>query len=331
MKDISKFNKSQKFVMMLHQLQQKEGVFVSELKKHFSLDDRTLRRYLHDLKSMDLPIRSERTKNPQGVKDRKLWLDAKYQRNGVQISLLEWVSLHFGRTLFNFLKGTGFAQDMDDALERLSTLAGGINPKITKDMNRKFMAVPEHAKDHSEMGEIIDELLSSLLYQNPAEGFYTKINGPMRKYTLHPYTLVTYRHSLYLFAFDTKDKKIKTFAVDRFNHFKRIRDQYFALPPDYHPQEIIKDAFGIMGGTTQEVELRFSRNVAPYIQERIWHQTQSVEAVENGQLVLRMKVSITPEITSWIMGFGPDVLVLNPPSLAEMIQKRHEQAAQIKR
>ena len=90
--------------MILQRLQQKEGVFVSDLKQDFSLDDRTLRRYLHDLKEMELPILSEKATNKQGQRDRKLWLDAKFQRNGVQISLLEWVSLHFGRTLFDFLK-----------------------------------------------------------------------------------------------------------------------------------------------------------------------------------------------------------------------------------
>jgi predicted DNA-binding transcriptional regulator YafY len=326
--DYSKFNKSQKFVFMVQLLQRTEGALVSELKDKFDLkNDRTLRRYIHDLKDMNLPIRFERISDDEGEKDRRMWIDANYQRTGVQISLLEWVSLHFGRTLFGFLQGTNLTQDIDDALERLSTLAGDINQKITSDMSRKFMAVPEHAKDHSEKSEVIDEILSALLYQNPVEAFYTKIATPgMRKYVLYPYTLVTYRHGLYIFAFDTKDHKIKTFAIDRFHSFKRIRNQHFELPKSYRPEKIVEDAFGIMGGKVEEVSLRFNRYAAPYIQERTWHHSQETFPVENAELILKMNVAVAPELISWIMGFGPDVTVLSPPSLKERIYDLHKRA-----
>ena len=326
--DYSKFNKSQKFVFMVQLLQRKEGVLVSELKDKFDIkNDRTLRRYIHDLKEMDLPIRFERISDDDGEKDRKMWIDANYQRTGVQISLLEWVSLHFGRTLFGFLQGTGMTQDIDDALERLSTLAGDGTQKFTGDLGRKFMAVPEHAKDHSSKSEVIDEILTALLYQNPVEAFYTKISTrAMSKYVLYPYTLVTYRQGLYIFAFDTKDHRVKTFAIDRFHSFKRVRNQYFELPKHYRPEKIVEDAFGIMGGNTEEVSLRFSRQAAPYIQERIWHHSQETYPVDNAELILKMNVAIGPELTSWIMGFGPDVTVLEPQSLRERILELHTRA-----
>jgi len=325
--DYSKFNKSQKFVFMVQLLQRKEGVLASELKDRFDLqNDRTLRRYIHDLKEMDLPIRIERV-SEDGEKDRRLWIDANYQRTGVQISLLEWVSLHFGRTLFGFLQGTNLTQDIDDALERLSTLAGDVNQKITSDMSRKFMAVPEHAKDHSEKSEVIDEILTALLYQNPVEAFYAKIGRPaMRKYVLYPYTLVTYRQGLYIFAFDTKEHKIKTFAIDRFHSFKRIRNQHFELPKNYHPEKIVADAFGIMGGKTEEISLRFNKYAAPYIQERIWHHSQETYPVDNAELILKMNVAINHELISWILGFGPDAKVLSPPSLKERIYDLHKRS-----
>ena len=313
---------------MVQLLQRKEGVLVSELKDKFDIkNDRTLRRYIHDLKEMDLPIRFERISDNDGEKDRKMWIDANYQRTGVQISLLEWVSLHFGRTLFGFLRGTGMTQDIDDALERLSTLAGDGTQKFTGDLGRKFMAVPEHAKDHSSKSETIDEILTALLYQNPVEAFYTKISTrAMSKYVLYPYTLVTYRQALYIFAFDTKDFRVKTFAVDRFHSFKRVRNQYFELPKDYRPEKIVEDAFGIMGGKTEEVSLRFNRQAAPYIQERIWHHSQETYPVDNAELILKMNVAVGPELTSWIMGFGPDVTVLEPQSLRERILELHTRA-----
>lgn len=321
MVDDTKLNKSQKFVRVLELLQRHEGVTASELMSRFELDDRTLRRYLSDLRNIELPIHSE----GRGAR-RRLWMDPNYRRQGVQLSLLELVSLHFGRTLFDFLKGTSFAQDMDDALERLSTLSGDRSAQLTEHLSRKFMAVPEHAKDHTRTSEIVDDILTALLYQNPARAFYARLTGPTRQYLLHPYTLVTFRQGLYLFAFDVESEKIKTFALDRFRAFERDRHEHFEFPDGYDPEELVKNAFGITGGSVKDVVLRFRRSAAPYIRERIWHHSQVMEAARDGGVILRMRVGLAPELTSWIMGFGPGVQVLSPPELADQIRRLHKEA-----
>ncbi|MEL6348864.1 MAG: transcriptional regulator [Myxococcota bacterium] len=317
----SNLNKAQKFVRFLELLQVNDGVTAADMMTRFGLDDRTLRRYLSDLRDLNLPIHSE----GRGA-NRRLWIDPSYRRQGVQLSLLELVSLHFGRTLFNFLEGTGFAQDMDDALERLSTLAGDRSAQLAEDLERKFMAVPEHAKDHTRTAEIVDDILSALLYQNPARAFYARLTGPTRQYVLHPYTLVTFRQGLYLFALDVESDKIKTYAIDRFRAFERVRNEHFELPEDYDPQALVRDAFGIIGGQVKDVVLSFRRSTAPYIRERIWHRSQVMEADRDGGLILRMRVGISPELVNWIMSFGPGVKVHSPPELADQVRRLHKEA-----
>ena len=81
-----------------------------------------------------------------------------------------------------------------------------------------------------------------------------------------------------------------------------------------------------MGGETEEVTLRFNRRAAPYIQERIWHHSQETYPVDNAELILKMNVAIVHELISWILGFGPDVKVLSPPSLKETIYDLHKRA-----
>ena len=81
-----------------------------------------------------------------------------------------------------------------------------------------------------------------------------------------------------------------------------------------------------MGGKIQEVSLRFTRYAAPYIQERVWHHSQETYPVDNAELILKMHVAIAPELISWIMGFGPDVEVLEPKSLRERIYDLHKRA-----
>jgi predicted DNA-binding transcriptional regulator YafY len=318
-------NKSQKFVRILEALQAPGGASAQELMTRFALDDRTLRRYISDLKDINLPVRSA------GRGDgRHLSLDPSYRRHGVQLSLLELVSLRFGRSLFDFLEGTDFADGMDDALDTLSEMAvlGG-HEDLAQDLDRKFVAVPEHRKDHSADADHLDEILSALLYRNPAYAHYAKVSGPMRRYHLRPYTLATYRQGLYLIALDVNEKRIKTFAVDRFRNFERIRGDHFDYPADYRPDTLFKDAFGIIaGGPLVDVVLRFNRRVSPYIRERIWHATQRVENLEDGGVELRMRLSNGPELVQWIMGFGPDVRVDGPEELAVRVRRLHREAAE---
>ena len=315
-------NKSQKFVRLLELLQQPSGVAVDDVMARFELDDRTFRRYVADLRELGLPL------NDQGRgAQRRVWLDASYRRQGVQLTLLEYVSLHFGRSLFSFLEGTQLVQDMDDALERLSWLRDAAGTDLTHDLDRKFMAVPEHAKDYTLDAERIDEVLTALLRQNPVRALYARLTGPVRTYRLHPYTLASYRQGLYLFALDVDEGKVKTFALDRFRALERLRGERFEYPSEFRPEALVADAFGIIGGRPVDVALRFRRAVAPYIRERRWHGSQRLEEQPDGSVCLHMRVGFSPELVRWIMGFGPDIYVVAPDELALHVRQLLRDAA----
>ena len=321
-RDESHLNKSQKFVRILEALQEPGGANAYDLMTRFGLDDRTLRRYISDLRALDLPLETE-GRGP----DRTIWMAASYRRQRVQVSLLEMISLKFGRSAFRFLEGTGFAEDMDEALEVFTTL-GGASLASAGDVDRKFIAVPEHKKDHTRDADLIDEVLSAVVYQNPAAAFYAKVGGTTRRYDLEPLTLAIYKQGLYLFARDTgAEGRIKTFAIDRFRSFRRARGEHFDYPDDYDPHSLFSDAFGIIGGTPRTVTLRFHRRVAPYIQERVWHPSQELQALPDSSLRLTMQVGVGPELESWVMSFGPDVHVEAPDELADRVRRRHAEAA----
>ena len=248
------------------------------------------------------------------------------------VLLLELVSLHFGRTLFDFLKGTGFAEDMNDALERISAWSGGNDAAqagLVENMDRKFMAVPEHAKDHTRDADKLDDILTALLRQNPVEALYARVGGPVRTYRLHPYTLAHWRQGLYLFALDVDQNRVKTYAVDRFKAFSRARGETFEYPDDYDPQAMVADCFGIISGKLTDIRLRFTRQVAPYVRERIWHSSQQVEPQGDGSIELTMRVGMSPELEAWLLSFGPRMSVISPESVRDRIRRLHAEASQV--
>ena len=115
--------------------------------------------------------------------------------------------------------------------------------------------------------------------------------------------------------------------VDRFRAFSRTRGETFPYPEDFDPQSLVRDCFGIIGGEVTEVCLEFTRGVAPYVRERIWHHSQRVEPTGNGGLEVRLKVGLSPELETWILGFGPAVKVLEPVALRDRIRRLHTEAA----
>ncbi|MCO4743885.1 MAG: WYL domain-containing protein [Proteobacteria bacterium] len=312
----SSLNKSQKMVMILSLVSRRGGMPASQLMEKFDLDPRSLRRYLSDLRELNLPIQDEGRGD-----DRMIEIDPRWRRSGVQLTLTEVLSLHFGRTLFNFLDGTSFAGDLNDAIERLQPAISRADALLAKQLDKKFIAVAEHAKDYrGERSDVIDEIISALVYNNPVVVRYRKATGITKAYRLHLFSLATFRQGLYVFGLDTDANLVKTFAVERFLELTRQRNEKFEYPTTWEPRAHLKNAFGIIDGPSQDVILAFSERVSGYIRERTWHPTQQFSTLRDGRLKLRLSVAVTIELTTWILGHGSDVEVLSPPSLVQHIR-----------
>ncbi len=308
-------NKAQKLVRMVEWMSNPGGIRASTLSERFDLDARTLRRYITDLRDMGLPLEDEGRGD-----DRVLSLDPRWRRNGVQLTLAEVLSLHFGRTLFNFLVGTQFAEDLSGALERLQPTISRAHRDLASQLDTRFLAVPEPSKNYGgRVSDVIDTVVTALVYNSTLDATYKKASGVSRIYQLEPYTLATFRQGLYMFARDVKANQVKTFAVERFTDVVRLRTRRFDMPTGWEPRAHIHHAFGIISGPPVGVVLAFHEKVAAYIRERTWHPTQTFGTRSDGRLELRMYVANTIELQTWVLGHGSDVEVIEPASLRESV------------
>ncbi len=303
-------NKGQKLVKMLELISRRGGVRSHELLERFEIDPRSLRRYLADLRDLDLPV-----KDDGRGEERIVTIDARWRRTGVQLSLAEVLSLHFGRTLFNFLEGTTFAEDIGGAIERLEPAISRAHRDLARQLDTKFLAVPEPAKDYRGSSEVLDELVTAVVYNTPVEARYRTIAGLESAKLLHPYTLATFRQALYLFALDVEAGQIKTYAVERFTDVLRKRGEHFTVPVGWRPEAHIANAFGIISGPAEDVAIAFHERVGAYVRERTWHPTQAFRTRRDGRLELHMDVAVTVELQTWIQGFGADAEVIAPAEL----------------
>lgn len=320
---IVQLNKAQKLVRMVEWMGQPGGVRASTVADKLELDARTLRRYLTDLRDLGLPI-VDKGRGPKRV----LSVDPVWRRTGVQLTLSEVLSLHFGRTLFDFLRGTQFAADLNGALERLQPVISLAHQDLATQLDQRFLAVPEPRKVYTAaVNENIDAIVTSLLYNNPMQTTYRKASGVARNYSLEPYTLATFRQGLYLFARDVRANQVKTFAVERFTDVVRQRSSRFEMPAGWTPEAHIAHAFGIISGPPAAVTIAFREHVMAYIRERTWHPTQTFGIRKDGRLELRMYVTASVELRQWVLSFGADAEVIEPAALREQVAANLRQAA----
>jgi len=149
--------------------------------------------------------------------------------------------------------------------------------------------------------------------------YHTASRGVTTTRKLGPHFLYFAKGSLYLVAEDLNERKVKVFSVPRIENAQMLDEDYNGETVD--PEQYFGSAFGVYrGGEAKSVCVRFAPAIASYIRERRWHDSQRVVVKEQGFIELSLEVAITPELTQWILGFGPNAEVLEPKALIEEIQ-----------
>jgi predicted DNA-binding transcriptional regulator YafY len=283
----------------------------------YGVTERTIRRDIEALQEAGFPIYDDR------VDGQKVWrLVEGYKQKLVQsFSLSELAALHFSRNMLSFLRGAPFAQDLESAFEKIREALPPRSLPFLGRIQELFSARPDPWKDYSKKQDVINGLIDATLHQRQAQIAYFSFNSRRTKsYTVDPYRLVYYRGGLYLYARAQEYGEVRTFAVERIQKIE-VLDQGFEVPADFSPSEYARSAFGIFGGKPQTVELRFTPEIAGYIRERNWHESQKLEDEPDGGVRLTMEVAPEFELKGWLKGFLPHVAVLRPASLRDAIAR----------
>ena len=137
--------------------------------------------------------------------------------------------------------------------------------------------------------------------------------------------MLVYKKGLYLAGFSHRHGEIRTFALDGFSEVEWMRGQGFQYPADYHPARRYEGAFGIFGGEPTQVRVRYSSRVARLVTRRRWHPSQRITSFRDG-VELTMTVRGSTEVLSWVLGFGKEAEVVEPPELRAAMKAELEGA-----
>jgi predicted DNA-binding transcriptional regulator YafY len=127
--------------------------------------------------------------------------------------------------------------------------------------------------------------------------------------------------ALYMVGWCRTRCAIRTFAVHRIVTVQ-LTDEVFDRRPDAATE--LANAFRVFARpTVEDVSLVFSVAVAREVSERRWHTSQSISALPDGSVKIEMQVATPHELERVLLGYGPDVVVQAPASLAERVRELH--------
>ena len=151
----------------------------------------------------------------------------------------------------------------------------------------------------------------------------TRESRRVRPYLIEPSALT---RGLYLVGYDEERRATRTFKIERIRSVS-VTPQRFDPPERYRAGSVLAAAWDVIGDQEPiPVALRFGSAVAARVAEARWHRSQVLEPQPDGSIVLKATVAGPLEIGIWILGWGDDVEVLEPPDLRARIAAQLERA-----
>lgn len=169
---------------------------------------------------------------------------------------------------------------------------------------------------------IFVNILKAIDKKHMIEIIYNKKKEGEFKKEVTPISLSRTNRNVYLIAMDNDEEdKTRVFLLDKIDdiRFLNKKSKVKKYPNTF---SLFKTSWGIYsGGEECDVSLKFSLETGRSIKNKFYIETQ--EIIEKPDYYLmNMRVKLSYEFMSWVMGWGDEVEVIKPKNLQEMIVDR---------
>lgn len=329
------YNTAIQVVQMLRLLSERSDgrIKISELAERLDVHPRTIKRYVEAIggviTSSDNKPYVERVRQGRTPY-------AKINRSPAQalsITLYEYAALRLATVSMTASMPETFGLLHEQISEKIApNIPEDIGDKI-KGFEDAFVYVPYGPKKYDgQTDRVIRKAIDAVIKRHPATIDYRPLDsGATQSRNIQPHSIVLYRDALYVYARQTKPRlsgnSFRYFAVDRIDGFDVHRDRTFKHARTYDASQLGQNSLGIWeNGEPQRVVLRFFGPGAQYVQERKWPQQRVLERIDENEVRLEMDIPVTPEVVTWLAGWGRYVEALEPEELVDKMRDHHADA-----
>jgi predicted DNA-binding transcriptional regulator YafY len=137
---------------------------------------------------------------------------------------------------------------------------------------------------------------------------------------IEPYQLVFKDGFWYLVAFCHRNQETRLFRIDRIRGLESTT-QTFSPPVDYSYEEYMGAAWQMERGEEFSFKVRFFSRAARFVRETNFHPSQEIIEEPGGTIVFIAKACGHRSVLRWVLSFGDEAEVLEPPELRAMMAK----------
>lgn len=302
---------------LLRDLDRVGGATLYELAERYGTTVRTIRRDLEALEEAGIPLRKELS--PDSSKHRWLvdgdatgrltnLLDATHYL-ALRLAMDEGKTVRRNETLFATL------EDLSLRVERALGTKGRAQLEEINDCFFSWEKFAWRAAPVDVLWPLVKAITTrracQVSYRAPTSG------NKLRSFKVLPLRLFVHNGALYLHAWQPKFRQVLLLNLMRLKALE-VLDEALSPPPDYDAEKLEASAFGIfIGPDPVRYRLRFDAKVAPYIEERTWHPSQTLEREDDGRVVLTFECAESYEVPAWVASWKEHVEVLEPSRLRE--------------
>ena len=154
-----------------------------------------------------------------------------------------------------------------------------------------------------------------------------------RTLIVSPFILKEYRNRWFLLGKVKGIKALRIMALDRIENVERAYGETFETLDGFYPETFFNDVIGVtksLQDKPSEITFVVKGDQAQYVLTKPLHSSQRVleRHKKDRSITFAMKVVINYELERVLLGYGDNIRVLQPPSLAKRLAEIHQQAAE---
>ena len=238
---------------------------------------------------------------------------------GHNLSQEERIALSVARQALAVFRGVNFADQLASAHDKLF---GGMLTEHGLSLEgdlAEYLSVRTPGAGIADP-KVFRAVVTALLQRRELRALYQAKGKPAPKpRRLAPYHLACVDARWVLVARDLEKDAVLTYVLARLSE-PRVAAEMIQRPEKFDVASHLGTAFGVWTGQGEiVVRLRLNADAAHHVRERHWHQTQQVTERPAGEAEVSFRLSDLHDVTRWVLGFGGDCLVVEPPELRDAI------------
>ncbi len=239
----------------------------------------------------------------------------------LRISGEEAFALTLANRTFAAWQGSALGKILNSALAKVGQVAGGAVSVPVSEI-QPLLSAPqiggEYDREHAWFGSLLEAVrrkrVLKIRYKKPT-------SNRAENRTVWPLHLAFMDHQWVLVFWDPNKEEPRKFLLNRMEAVEKTHHSFHA-PLGFDLHGYLKNSFGrFTGDDVIEVKIHFDKVVAPFIRERLYHSSQQIEELPDGEIHALFKVNHLMDIQRWVHSWGSHAEVLKPEKLRAQIAK----------